>query len=1013
MSIEDVVEDLRDAYRALSEERKWPDPELDLKRLRNWEWKHEDELKERFFDRLSRSGVSASCRELFKKFEDPKAIENLSIGEDNVETALYNYLFIAATGYAACSWVAGSQGQALLLLLARELYCGKPVEYLQMFEIAMSKSSFPRWVNRLVPPQADKPWKDTFSRSSIVCQFLDSLSSQDNMRVIVQFCQDVDKEKKKDALFKFYFHFLELQSPKTAFHEAIDSKSPTIVGVNKAIHDTINIHLDRVEKDVEIFLNTDNEELEGASEVHSKDISIENSDDVHLLYAVSGSGKTRRIERLLHSQWGYYLLPGNVNPTEQRNCGNLYDPQREEYSKDSCVLWRLLREIDKIMPGMEIDKLQIRNWFHCLILSRHLIFDRFLKVAGKQQAMTPAKWLGFQKSCSISDPFKTLFKLLLLVNSGSKDLGYETPDLDPVLKENAFYYCLDEAQCCLDTPLPFSNIGRYKDENTLQLICGQILLDFKADVRFQNPGLRFIVSGTSLKLKETVSIIKGTQEWRETHEDIVSAKCETVTDFPLLTSAQELLNLIKERGLFQKIESDSDLVDEVKKCGVPLRGRYLWSALYVDHLKEHFTNHRKLDMKTILEAANKTIDEAKRSLKERLSRLQKEKYNDVLQELCWVVIQSDLLDMPTKFEKDEDHQMISEAFAVVEKSSSVGVLKERLAMEAAIEWFRKEQWDMYSGNVKKYLRFSANDASSFGKAAEWWLALELWHCLHHSNRVTGSEGEIRRGQILKTLSKASRDGKVPEISGGTRTGLCSSSPEPLKLASTHRLVEGKNIGHVYDGKTSWGFSSRGETPNLDHAVPIWEWMKSIRECKEPVASFYFPDTLAGPDILFSLELKDSVKSEESSFRGRIMCILQLKTGPIKKLRNAISTTNLQTSYQGRNKNRIRDKKKRELDKELENWKGATIIRVLVCTAKDYDGEKAVATYLKNERKTSSNELFFLCGKKYRGDLFGETFARLAEAKMAGESEEATLGEIIRKRPQDQEDTETNRKRRKN
>lgn len=55
MSIEAVVEDLRDAYRALSKEQR-PDLELDLGRLRDWKWKHEDELKQRFFDRLSRLG---------------------------------------------------------------------------------------------------------------------------------------------------------------------------------------------------------------------------------------------------------------------------------------------------------------------------------------------------------------------------------------------------------------------------------------------------------------------------------------------------------------------------------------------------------------------------------------------------------------------------------------------------------------------------------------------------------------------------------------------------------------------------------------------------------------------------------------------------------------------------------------------------------------------------------------------------------------------------------------------
>lgn len=57
MSIEAVVEDLRAAYRALSKERS-PDRELDLGRLENWKWENEDELKQRFFDRLSHLGVS-------------------------------------------------------------------------------------------------------------------------------------------------------------------------------------------------------------------------------------------------------------------------------------------------------------------------------------------------------------------------------------------------------------------------------------------------------------------------------------------------------------------------------------------------------------------------------------------------------------------------------------------------------------------------------------------------------------------------------------------------------------------------------------------------------------------------------------------------------------------------------------------------------------------------------------------------------------------------------------------
>ena len=434
-------------------------------------------------------------------------------------------------------------------------------------------------------------------------------------------------------------HFSELKSESTSFYEGNDSMFPTIVGFNKAIHDTINICLDKVEKDVDSFLrednDKDNEKREGASDVHFKDISDENLDDVHLLYRVSGSGKTRRIEHLLHSEWGYYLLPGNVDPTEQRNRGNLYDPQRGEYSKDSCVLWRLLQKIDKIMPGMEISPFQVDHWIRRLILSRHLIFDRFPKVAKERQditerqAMTPAKWLRFQKSCSILDPFETLFKLLLLVNSGYVDSKYKTPHLNHVLKEKVFYFCLDEAQRCLDTPLLFNNISSYEDENILPLICRQILLYSKFSERFRNPnpGLRFIVGGTSLKLKKTVSTIESTRQWRRSERHFTSTKCRTFTDFPLLTSDQELLKLIEKRGLAQRI--NTDLAPVIKERGVPLRGRYLWSALYVDHLKEHFKKHGKLDEQAISEAANETIDKARRSLKERLSQLQKKKYHKI------------------------------------------------------------------------------------------------------------------------------------------------------------------------------------------------------------------------------------------------------------------------------------------------------------------------------------------------------------------------------------------------
>lgn len=53
----------------------------------------------------------------------------------------------------------------------------------------------------------------------------------------------------------------------------------------------------------------------------------------------------------------------------------------------------------------------------------------------------------------------------------------------------------------------------------------------------------------------------------------------------------------------------------------------------------------------------------------------------------------------------------------------VGTLKDHLAMEAATEWLQENYWKVYSRRIKEYLRFATNDASSFGKLAEKFLAM--------------------------------------------------------------------------------------------------------------------------------------------------------------------------------------------------------------------------------------------------------------------------------------------------
>jgi hypothetical protein len=293
------------------------------------------------------------------------------------------------------------------------------------------------------------------------------------------------------------------------------------------------------------------------------------------------------------------------------------------------------------------------------------------------------------------------------------------PHLHGLLSSGPFYWCLDEAQCYLDAHIPVVASRKVDYHNLFEVVLEDVLLRSAFDFKYQ----KVIVSGTSLKLQKVISVIKSTQ--RPTlalgKHQLTFSDYKTITEFPLVTTGERLIDLIKERGLLHKFTPHLEII---KEHGIPLRGRYLWSARYVNRL-ENLAQQGKLDPSGISTAAYESGNEAKIGLRERLSRLRRENYREILEELCWVVVKSDLQDRPTIFETDKDHQMISEAFAVVktEGNSIVGVLQEHLAMEAAAEWFREESWDMYRDKVTDYLRQSTNDASSFGKAAECFLAL--------------------------------------------------------------------------------------------------------------------------------------------------------------------------------------------------------------------------------------------------------------------------------------------------
>lgn len=234
--------------------------------------------------------------------------------------------------------------------------------------------------------------------------------------------------------------------------------------------------------------------------------------------------------------------------------------------------------------------------------------------------------------------------------------------------------------------------------------------------------------------------------------------------------------------------------------------------------------------------------------------------------------------------------------------------------------------------------------------------------------MAGSEGGKRRGRTLETLYRASIDGKEPMNSGGTQA-------RPLRLKTTDRLIQRKTLVICTTRPTAalvvrpWCipfFSivllvlNRVESPSLDHVVPIWEWMRSIRTDEESVAGFYLPEYFCGPNLVFAMNLNS--KSDR-----RVLCVLQvvlrssvgasglltfvrfkkLQIRNVGNLEQAVSTTNSQMSY------KFRKWLRKTFREELNSWKDIIIIRILVCTAKRLNRVKN-ARYLNVEEKQEKN-----------------------------------------------------------
>lgn len=624
-----------------------------------------------------------------------------------------------------------------------------------------------------------------------------------------------------------------------------------------------------------------------------------------LLFAVSGSGKTRSIKHLLSRKWGFYFQACNVAEAS----AEIHSPYRSKGSRDTLTLGRFIRRSPNRFPnhfGSEnplINPIKwIQQWLTNLIYCRVLVLKAFMGVVDSELPhlcnsnslySLPRLWLFLQTNSKV-DLFDNLFQLSCAKTSTTH---IEMSHFSRLFRDEPFFYCLDEAQADLDftinvdshqvsllecwsksfthhSPLP----GLDVNYEPLELIVEPDDVNFKPKLglhrKSPNPA-PCIFAGTSLKAQEAEGSINKHGFTYGIPSGRNSGKVELLSDFPL-TETEHQFGLVMEKhgtaGIVGTADQGirSNLIDMISKYGKPLRGRTGWTVRYLKHVNGWLLSHNAHNLLPdfslepgIQKLAEEVINEVKNDLIARLQRIATEDLMELMSDICWTVIQCDLFSRPVAFSNIYGPKMISEAFAIMREYPGQGQgsqywLVERLAVDAAKEYFVNQKPDLVEIKLLEFLRMASNDSSLFGKASEWFLAwvsmpqtfTGLTDILQRLNRIfnvsgvklCGSEGD-HLPELLNLLSEAT------PLNGGQKLNL-----------SQYDIIQGSNTGLMY----------------RIQGVELSEWMGQIRNTRKDTgrkvdATFYFPENQAGPDLVFALK--------SNSSRNLVLCLLQVSTRP--------------------------------------------------------------------------------------------------------------------------------------
>lgn len=175
------------------------------------------------------------------------------------------------------------------------------------------------------------------------------------------------------------------------------------------------------------------------------------------------------------------------------------------------------------------------------------------------------------------------------------------------------------------------------------------------------------------------------------------------------------------------------LLETIVEQAKPLYGRPAWSVWYLEKVKAIVHPEKskiaERDGQSLCadveRAAKNTVDEVKGDLRDRLNKLQCGGTERLMETLCKIVVWSDLSDRPTIFWDDTGPKMVQQAFAVCEKrpdGKPLYLMKERLALEAAKDYFLTEPSKLVEKTLARHLEEHATDSGAFGKPAEYFLA---------------------------------------------------------------------------------------------------------------------------------------------------------------------------------------------------------------------------------------------------------------------------------------------------